>query len=681
VNTAFRSSHAARGSGSSSSSTINSDQRPQGGLCLSDPDSAAPTPDQIALTAARLAAIVESSGEAIVSKTLDGTILTWNAAAERIFGYSADEMVGSSIFTLIPPDLHEDERLILARIARGEHIASIGTTRRRKDGTLIPIELTISPVRNASGEIVGASSIKRDVSERKLGQETAARLVAIVESSEDAIISKALDGRVLTWNAGAQRMYGYSPAEIVGRSIYGLVPERYQQDEARILTQVARGEPVHHYETVRCRKDGTEIDISLALSPIRDATGTIIGASSIQRDITERKRAEEALRQAAKMEAIGILAGGLAHDFNNQLYAVSGFAHFIARDPGLSPAARQDLLELQKVADRMASLTRQLLAFARQQVLAPETLDLNGAIEDTMPMLQRLIGSNTKIQLELAPGPKWVRVDRAQLVQVLLNLIINARDAMSDGGRILLRTVTLEVSPGHVLDRVGLPVDAGAYAALSVTDTGKGIPAEHMPHIFEPFYTTKEVGVGTGLGLATVEGVVAQSGGRIQVDSKVNRGTTITVLLPLTSEPVVQPRSSGRRAKSSNSSLGRILVVDDEDSVRTVVMRTLQAEGYEVLGAREGTEALRELEEVGGAVNLVLTDIVMPGMGGRQLAAELSRRYRRIPIVWMSGHARESEVQKGELSRNDPFLHKPVTPDTLLDTVAQVIEKNSTVRS
>jgi two-component system, cell cycle sensor histidine kinase and response regulator CckA len=432
---------------------------------------------------------------------------------------------------------------------------------------------------------------------------------------------------------------------------------------------------------VRCRKDGTEIDISLALSPIRDATGTIIGASSIQRDITERKRAEEALRQAAKMEAIGILAGGLAHDFNNQLYAVSGFAHFIARDPGLSPAARQDLLELQKVADRMASLTRQLLAFARQQVLAPETLDLNGAIEDTMPMLQRLIGSNTKIQLELAPGPKWVRVDRAQLVQVLLNLIINARDAMSDGGRILLRTVTLEVSPGHVLDRVGLPVDAGAYAALSVTDTGKGIPAEHMPHIFEPFYTTKEVGVGTGLGLATVEGVVAQSGGRIQVDSKVNRGTTITVLLPLTSEPVVQPRSSGRRAKSSNSSLGRILVVDDEDSVRTVVMRTLQAEGYEVLGAREGTEALRELEEVGGAVNLVLTDIVMPGMGGRQLAAELSRRYRRIPIVWMSGHARESEVQKGELSRNDPFLHKPVTPDTLLDTVAQVIEKNSTVRS
>jgi two-component system, cell cycle sensor histidine kinase and response regulator CckA len=624
---------------------------------------------------------VESSDEAIVSKKLDGTVLSWNAAAERIFGYSAAEMVGASIFTLIPPDMHEDERQILARIARGEHIAHIETIRRRKDGTLVPIELSISPVRNASGEIMGASSIKRDISERRHGQATASRLAAIVESSDDAIISKALDGTVLTWNAGAERMYGYSAAEIVGRPIYSLVPERLQQDEERILRQVARGEPVHHYETVRCRKDGKEIDISLALSPIRDATGTITAASSIQRDITERKRAEEALRQAAKMEAIGILAGGLAHDFNNQLYAVSGFAHFIGRDPGLSPAARQDLLELQKVADRMASLTRQLLAFARQQVLAPETLDLNAAIEDTMPMLQRLIGSNVKIHLDLASGPKWVRVDRAQLVQVLLNLIINARDAMAEGGRIVLRTLTQEVSPGSVLDRLQLPVDPGAYATLSVTDTGRGIPPEHMPHIFEPFYTTKEVGVGTGLGLATVEGVVAQSGGRIQVDSSVNRGTTITVLLPLTSEPVIQPRSAGDRPRANSRSLGRVLVVEDEDSVRTVVMRTLQSEGYEVLGAREGGEALRELEEVGGAVNLVLTDIVMPGMGGRQLAAELSRKYRRIPIVWMSGHARESEQQRGELSRDEPFLQKPVTADMLLETVAQVIEKNATVGS
>jgi PAS domain S-box-containing protein len=583
-------------------------------------------------------------------------------------------MVGSSVYRLIPPELHDDERDILARIALGEHITHFETIRRRKNGTLLPIDLSVSPVRDAAGTIVGASSIKRDMSERNQAVETSARLAAIIESSDDAIVSKALDGTVVTWNAAAVRMYGYSVADMVGHSIYELIPEELQSEERHILERVRRGEHVAHYETVRRHRDGSLINISLTLSPIRDVTGTIVGASSIQRDITDRKQAEEALRQAAKMEAIGVLAGGLAHDFNNQLYAVSGFAHFIARDPGLSPATRQDLLELQKVAERMASLTRQLLAFARQQVLSPETLDLNAAVEDTRPMLQRLIGSNMGIELALAPGPKWVRVDRAQLVQVLLNLVINARDAMPDGGRIMLRTTTLEVSPGHVLDRLSIPVEAGAYAQLEVTDSGKGISPDHLPRIFEPFYTTKEVGRGTGLGLATVEGIVAQSGGHIQVESTVGHGTTIRILLPLTAEPMFKP-SPGDPLRRRPASRGRILVVEDEDPVRAIVTRTLQAEGYEVLGAREGREALEQLEEIGGAVNLVLTDLVMPGMSGRQLAGELSRKYRDIPIVWMSGHTQEAELQKGEIVNDEPFLHKPVPPNVLLDTVAGIMRR------
>lgn len=636
-----------------------------------DPDIPDP-PQSAAFTAARLAAIVESSDDAIVSKRLDGTILTWNASAERIFGYTAAEMVGDTVYRLIPPELHDDERDILSRISQGEHIAHFETIRRRKNGTLFPVELSISPVRDEHGIIVGASSIKRDITERRRALETAARLAAIVESSDDAIVSKTLEGMVLTWNAAAERMYGYSASEIIGHTIYAVIPADLQKEEEDILGRVARGEHVAHYETVRRRKDGSMVNISLTLSPMYDATGSIIGASSIQRDITERRRAEEALRQAAKMEAIGMLAGGLAHDFNNQLYAVSGFAHFIGRDPGLSPASRQDLLELQKVSERMASLTRQLLAFARQQVLSPEVLDLNAAVEDTRPMLQRLIGSNMKIELALAPGPKWVRVDRAQLVQVLLNLVINARDAMTGGGMILLRTATTEVGRGHAIDRLKNPVEPGAYAELAVTDTGKGILPEHLPHIFEPFYTTKEVGVGTGLGLATVEGIVAQSGGYIQVDSAAGRGTTIRLLFPLTSEPTLKPGTAGPTRKS-NASRGRILVVEDEDPVRTVVMRTLQSDGYEVLGARDGHEALRELEEIGGAVNLVLSDIVMPGMGGRQLATELHRRYRKIPVVWMSGHTRETELQKGEIGKDEPYLHKPVTPEALLEMVSGVI--------
>jgi CheY-like chemotaxis protein len=371
---------------------------------------------------------------------------------------------------------------------------------------------------------------------------------------------------------------------------------------------------------------------------------------------------------------LGALAGGIAHDFNNQLHALSGFAHFIARDTGLGAAGRQDLLEVQKTVERMASLTRQLLAFARQQVLDPETLDVNAAIDDTLPMLRRLVGSHLAIKSSLAPGPKWVRVDRAQLVQVLLNLVINARDAMPSGGELSVRTETLEVSPGQVVDRLGLPVEPGAYAELTVADSGQGIRPEHLPHIFEPFYTTKEVGQGTGLGLATVEGVVSQSGGRIQVASRVGDGTTFRILLPLTVEPAPS-HVPGSPARVRAPSRARLLVVDDEDSVRTVVTRMLQGEGYGVLGARHGEEALRYLEQVGGAVDMVITDVVMPVMGGRELTEELARRYPDLVVVWMSGHPREVELRGADQFKDLAFLQKPIPPRVLSETVEQVLQR------
>jgi two-component system, cell cycle sensor histidine kinase and response regulator CckA len=607
-----------------------------------------------------------------VSKTLDGTVLTWNAASERIFGYSAQEMIGSSIYRLIPEELHDEEREVLARIRRGERVTHFETTRRRKNGALFPVDLTVTPVRDQTGKVVGASSIKRDISERRTAAATSARLAAIVQSSEDGIISKTLDGTILDWNTAAERMYGYSAAEIVGQSIYLLVPEDLKSEERAILEQVSRGEHVAHYETRRCRRDGSQISVALTLSPILGVDGNIIGASSIQRDITEQRRAEEALQQASKMEAIGALAGGLAHDFNNQLYAVSGFAHFIGRDPSLSRSARADLLEIQKTTERMASLTRQLLAFARQQVLSPEVLDLNGAVSDASPMLQRLIGSATTIELLLAQGSKWVRVDRAQLVQVLLNLVINARDAMPNGGRIEIRSETLEVSAGQIHDRLDVPVETGAYAQLSVKDSGNGITPEHLSHIFEPFYTTKEVGIGTGLGLATVDGIISQSGGHIQVESEVGRGTTIRILLPLCSEPAPTTVAGASRTMRP-SSRGRILVVDDEESIRAVVGRMLQAEGYEVLRARDGLDALRQMREIGGAVDLIISDLVMPGMGGRMFGEEIARRYPGKPLVWMSGHPRDVEFPREGSAPEQPFLMKPVSHEALLDTVSRAL--------
>jgi PAS domain S-box-containing protein len=632
-----------------------------------------------ALASARLAALVESSDDAIISKSLDGTILSWNPAAERIFGYLAAEIVGTSIYRLIPPELHDEEADILARISRNERVPHLETTRMRKDGTLFQIDLSVSPVRDASGTVIGASSFKRDITERKRAAEASARLAAIVESSADAIISKSLDGIILTWNAAAEQMYGYPAEEVVGRSIYIVVPEELEKEERDILRKVAAGGNVAHYETIRSRRDGSRIQISLSISPIQDTSGKVIAASSVQRDITEKKQAEELLRQTSKMEAIGALAGGLAHDFNNQLHALSGFAHFVGRDPGLGPAARQDLQEIQKLAERMASLTRQLLAFARQQVLSPETLDLNTAVDDTRPMLQRLIGSNMQISLQLAQGPKWVRVDRAQLTQVLLNLVINARDAMPAGGRLIIQTETLEVSPNQVIDRLGKAVEPGAYAELKVSDTGEGIRAEHLPHIFEPFFTTKEVGQGTGLGLATVEGIVSQTGGHIQVTSTVGKGTTIRILLPLTSEPAPKPLE-GSPDPTSPRHMARILVVDDEDPVRAVISRTLQGEGYEILGARHGKEALYYIDQVGGAIDVVIADLVMPEMGGHTLTEQLAERYPNIPVVWMSGHPREIENHNSAANKARAFLQKPVSPHRLLQVISQVLHRQASSR-
>ena len=368
-----------------------------------------------------------------------------------------------------------------------------------------------------------------------LDMTAAAKLAAIIESSVDAIVSKTLEGTILSWNRAAERIFGYSADEMVGTTVYKLIPPELYDEESTILARIARGEQVEHYETTRVRKDGTTITISLTVSPVLDGEGNVVGAASIKRDITEAKRVEQVLRQATKMEAIGRLAGGLAHDFNNHLHALSGFAHFIGRDPGLSPGSRKDLQQIHKVTERMASLTHQLLAFARQQVLTPETADLSAIVAEAHPMLQRLIGSNYALEHRDSPGSRWVRVDRSQLIQVLMNLVTNARDAMPQGGHLQLNTFTLEVAPDQMVDMSKNPVKPGAYAVLEVVDYGVGIAPQDVTRVFEPFFTTKEVGRGTGLGLAMVEGIVSQSRGHIQIDTQVGQGSTFRILIPLVS--------------------------------------------------------------------------------------------------------------------------------------------------
>jgi PAS domain S-box-containing protein len=627
----------------------------------------------------RLAAIVHSSRDAIVSKTLEGRITSWNPSAERIFGYTADEMIGSAIFRLIPEAHHDQEREWLRRIGAGEVVESYDAQRIRKDGRVVVTAVTISPIHDAGGKVVGASSIKRDVSEQREVQEalrrSEARYRSLTQATSAAVWSIGPGG---PGEEGARwwcALTGQRPEQVMTADwLDALHPD--DRDAARAAWQqaMATGGVFQHEYRVRAI-DGTYRHISVRGVPVPAGAGAPVEWVGTFDDVTEQRETEERLRQGAKMEAVGRLAGGLAHDFNNQLHAVSGFASFVAREPGLSDRAQQDLAEIRKAAERMAGLTRQLLAFSRQQVLAPETLDLDAAIADSESMLQRLIGSDIEMHLVPARRPVWVRVDRAQLLQILLNLAINARDAMPSGGHLTLRTrervvtgTRAALGPGYA------SVEPGVYAELLVTDTGAGIAPEHLPFLFEPFFTTKEVGKGTGLGLATVHGIVTQSRGYVWAESPLGGGATFTVLLPLADAP--EPgAAAGGRAPSRGAQPARILVVDDEPSALALAVRTLREEGHDVWSAVNGRLALEELERLGGAVDVVVTDIVMPVMGGRELGERLAREHPGIALIWMSGYPVDTLVASPGLLERYPFLQKPVQPDLLAETVRMVLAR------
>jgi PAS domain S-box-containing protein len=502
-------------------------------------------------------------------------------------------------------------------------------------------------------------------------QESEERYRSLTEATAQIIWATDSSGRWTTPSPSYERYTGLSWEQYRDGAGPALHPEdlaRVKAEWAAILRRGAAGEMRFRLR----RADGLYRRVVSRAVPLRDPSGGIREWVGTIADVEDQVQAEERLRQAAKMEAIGRLAGGLAHDFNNQLQGIAGFAAFVDRDPGLSARTRQDVHEIRKAAERMAGMTHQLLAFSRQQVLVPEVLDLDGAVADSQSLLQRLIGTSIQMVVQLAPGPKWVQVDRAQLLQVLMNLAINARDAMPTGGELVVRTGT----------RVSAP-EAGAtqgpYAALMVSDSGSGISSEDLPHIFEPFFTTKETGEGTGLGLATVHGIVSHSRGHVWAESRAEGGTTFTVLLPLAQEPRRRD-SLPSRAPGEEARPATVLVVDDEDIIRALMKRTLEEAGYEVLLARNGREALDSLARHRGAVDLVLSDLVMPVMGGRELANRLRSEYPELPLVWMSGHPKDAAPLSSSAASAGLFLQKPVAPDMLVQTVARALERRGARR-
>jgi two-component system cell cycle sensor histidine kinase/response regulator CckA len=499
-------------------------------------------------------------------------------------------------------------------------------------------------------------------------EEQAHRLSAIVDWSDDAIITKDLRGVIQSWNPAAERIFGYTAAEVVGQSVLRLIPPELHAEEQQILAQIARGEHVAHYETTRVRKDGQRIMIALTVSPIRDAGGALIGASAIKRDITRQHSLEEQLRHSQQLDAIGQLAGGVAHDFNNVLAAISGYVGLLLRGLGPGDARRNDALGIQEAVDRGASLTQQLLAFGRKQVMQPELVDLREVLDDTGRMLQRLIGEH--IDLAIVPGPilSPVLCDRGQLNQVIVNLAVNARDAMLRGGRLTIEArdvpLTEEYSGSH------LAVTAGHYVLLAITDTGHGMTPEVQGRIFEPFFTTKPQGKGTGLGLSTVFGIVKQLGGHIFVYSEPGQGTTFKVYLPRAEGAVVATPAA---AEPEAGGTETVLLVEDNRAIREIIGRILQMSAYTVLAAGTPAEALALAGQQAGPIHLLLTDVILPGMSGRELADRLLAQRPGLLVLYMSGYPGDAIVHQGRLDPDTEFLQKPFSTDVLLRQVRDVL--------
>jgi two-component system cell cycle sensor histidine kinase/response regulator CckA len=503
-----------------------------------------------------------------------------------------------------------------------------------------------------------------------LAAEQARRLAAIVDSSDDAIISKDVDGTVRSWNPAAQRIFGYTAAEMVGQSVFRLVPPELQADEHDVLAQIRRGEHVAHYEADRLRKDGQRIRIALTISPIHGASGAVIGASAIKRDITEQRNIEAQLRQAQQLDAIGQLAGGVAHDFNNVLAAIAGYVTLALRALPSGDPVRTDLLGIQEAVDRAAALTQQLLAFGRKQMMQPVLVDLREVLDDTGRMLKRLIGEH--IDLAVAAGPMLspVLADRGQLGQVILNLALNARDAMPTGGRLTIEArdapLTEEYTDTH------LAVTPGPYVLLAVSDTGHGMTSEIKAHIFEPFFTTKPQGKGTGLGLSTVFGIIKQFGGHIFVYSEPDQGTTFKIYIPR-AEGAIVAAAPAQVSGPGPGGTETLLFVEDDPAIRTVIRRFLEMSAYTVLEAASPREALELAGSYERRIDLLLTDVVLPKMSGRELAERLAAQRPGLLVLYMSGYTGDAIVHQGRLEPDTAFLQKPFAPDALLRQIREVL--------
>jgi two-component system, cell cycle sensor histidine kinase and response regulator CckA len=601
-------------------------------------------------------------------------------SVQQLRGYTPDEVIARPMMDQLAPGSRDlamrafQEEMEIERSGRGDPARSrtVEFEVLCKDGTTVWTESKLTAVRDSSGSLTGFIAVSRDIRERKRAEETlretSKKLETLIDASVLAIVALDQTGHVTVWNNAATRLFGWSAQEVLGQ-LPPMIPDdrRAELDDGRVRNRL--GEEVV-YETQRRRKDGSLVEVLRSSSVIVDPQGHESGTMVMFLDITERKQLEDQLRQAAKMEGIGRLAGGIAHDFNNLLTVIGGRSYLLLSQLPAGHAMRRDLLLIQQTGNRAAALTRQLLAFSRKQTLAPAVIDLNKIVSGMRTLLERVLGEDVGIIMDLDPSLGHVTADPGQLEQVILNMAVNARDAMPEGGQLTLETRHVDVHPTYARQKVELT--PGPYEVLSIGDTGVGMDAATVARAFEPFFTTKAVGKGTGLGLATAYGIVKQSGGHITVHSEPGSGTTFRIYLPRTetfeSAPVAVEETEARRGTEV------VLLAEDDVNLRALTRDILASEGYTVLESRDVEDAIRIAEHQDGMIQLLLTDVVMPHMSGRALADAVKRFQPDVKVLYTSGYTDDAIVHHGVLDPGTTLLQKPFTPAALARKVRAVLD-------
>ncbi|GAA0278537.1 PAS domain-containing sensor histidine kinase [Cryptosporangium japonicum] len=625
------------------------------------------------------AAIVRSARDAIIGESLDGRVTSWNAAAEQLYGYTEDEMRGRPMAELYPPETAGEEIDILRRISEGESVRIYQAQRIHRDGHRLTVELSVSPVTDADGRIVGAARVSRDVTARHRDE---AKFRWLLDATALPIIGVDANGVIQLANSEAERIFGYAADELEGQPVEVLLPvnvrERHAGHRAIYVTDPRMRRMGEGLQLAARRKNGSEFPAEISLASIETDQGLLVAATV--HDISarlvqeaEHQRLENELQRSQRLDSLGQLAGGVAHDFNNVLAIISTHASILEEDleeaaPALD-GAREAVAQVLAGAERGARLTRQLLAFGRREIVRPQVFDLNDVVRDVQRLLAGTLGTNIVLTADLAMRPAAVSADPGRIEQVLVNLAVNARDAMPAGGSLSVHTDHTVLG---AMDAALHGLDRGPYVRLRVADTGTGMTPEVAERAFEPFFSTKAAeGQGTGLGLASVYGIVSQAGGTIGLDSAPGVGTTVTILLPAADDVIPAPDEPP--GTEPRPGFGTILLVDDERDLRGSIETILTRAGYTVISAGTGAEAVDLAATYSGRLDLLLTDITMPGLSGREVADRIRALHPAIAVLYMSGFAQRLLTSKGTIDPEVTLIEKPFNRRDLLAAIDEVL--------